>query len=160
MEIFKKIMKYVGIIFSFIIANGSAISLAIMNMIEIGNGEISISYWDALSSKVVCKIVNDFNPDLWLPEYHWYNKFLVILFIIIGIIISILIIYWIIKSKKTLRDLKITHKFESDIEKKAIYKQELQSQIQTIENKIESGIATDKDLKDYKKLSNKLKKII
>lgn len=48
----------------------------------------SVSFWDIMTNKVLYEmIVGDRS---WLPEYHWYNKFLIIFFMFVGVAISYL----------------------------------------------------------------------
>ena len=89
----KKFWAIFGEIFFFIIANGATIAFLVMNIISYKyveantNNSIEISYWDMLSSKAVYDLVSQYFK--WAPEYHFYNKLLVYVFMIGGAIISI-----------------------------------------------------------------------
>lgn len=68
------------------ILNTSLWFFLIANMIEVGDGEAT--YWDALTVKYV-------NKQLDLDLYHWYNKVLVYLGILIGLGLSVSFIKWL-----------------------------------------------------------------
>ncbi len=154
-----KVFKVIGIIFGFIALNSATLSLLVMKMIDIGNDTISISYWDAISSKVVHKLVSDQAPNLWLPEYHYYTKVLVFVFAILGFVLSILWIFWLIKRGETLRNLKIKDNYEKQKENNLVLKKEIESELQVIEEKINNEVATNSDFDRYKKLAKKLQKL-
>ena len=112
----KKILWRIFQVLGMIIINGATIAFIVMNCVNISANKFDISYWDALSSKplynTMTEILNEnvANKE-WLqsivnklPEYHWYNKFLVYFFILLGWIGTF---FWIKRLYKNHKELKI-----------------------------------------------------
>lgn len=94
-------------IFFIFILNGGLIAFIVMNCVSykavLKNGAIiEISYWDALSSKAVYDLAKDIFK--WLPEYHFYNKLIVYIMIIIGGITSFKLCFIFKKWNKNLKE--------------------------------------------------------
>lgn len=83
----KKFWIRIAQIVSVILLNSALIAFLVMNMISYKavtktGVEIEISYWDAISSKAVYDIVKEYFK--WLPDYHFYNKLIVYVFMVFG----------------------------------------------------------------------------
>lgn len=85
-----------------IVINGATIAWFVMNCISVGelNGS-DISYWDCMISKPLFQMIQDtiaqgdtskFIQWVTPPEYHFYNKFLVYIFMLAGYVLTFLFI--------------------------------------------------------------------
>lgn len=102
----KKILYILFQILFLIIINGATIAFFVMNLVSfksvLKDGSVlEISYWDAISSKAVAEMAK--NVFTWLPDYHFYNKMLVYLFMVIGALITLKASAFFIKFNQDLK---------------------------------------------------------
>ncbi len=82
-----------------IIINGATVAWFVMNCIDLGqlNGT-SVSYWDAISSKPLFELMKQTSDNAWIKQwanahpYHFWYKFLVYIFMLVGYILTFLFI--------------------------------------------------------------------
>ena len=92
--------------------NLASICFFIFSVIDVGDA----SLFDALTIKYVAK---EFNM---LEYYHWFNKFLIYLFMCVGGILTGLYLKWLLKEKIEAKKDKEKEKKEEDKQEKLIQK--------------------------------------
>lgn len=104
----KKAMWILLIVILVIIMNGATIAWIVMNCIDIGGDNLNISYWDAISNKAIYELVDKTNLNIPIPKYHFYSKFLVYIFMLLGYIASFIFFKFLYKHNlyKKERELK------------------------------------------------------
>lgn len=141
----KKTLYILFQILFLIIINGATIAFFVMNLVSfksvLKDGSVlEISYWDAISSKAVAEMAK--NVFTWLPDYHFYNKMLVYLFVVIGALITLKASAFFIKFNQDLKPNE--YKIESEKRK---YKELLkESEIRTL---------SKREMKKFEKLARK-----
>ena len=141
----KKTLYILFQILFLIIINGATIAFFVMNLVSfksvLKDGSVlEISYWDAISSKAVAEMAK--NVFTWLPDYHFYNKMLVYLFMVIGALITLKASAFFIKFNQDLKPNE--YKIESEKRK---YKELLkESEIRTL---------SKREMKKFEKLARK-----
>lgn len=107
------------------VMNGAVIAFLVMNLINYEQGDISFSYWDAISSKTVFKIAQQTNNG-WTytdDQYHFWWKTVTYLFMALGPLLSFSFIKFLYQNQ---RQLKLSRVKSSDnLEQKIIDDKEM-----------------------------------
>ncbi len=88
--------------FLIIAFNTATITCLVMNIIpvevSIENKTTELSYWDCLTNKALYYILENKND--WIPQYHFYNKFIFYFFMGLGALISYSFIKFLYKNHR------------------------------------------------------------
>lgn len=87
----KKFWKIIGYISLVLILNAAIITFIILQVIDFEG--TNMPYYQVLSNNYIVDMLHDQGKIQWY-EYHWYNKFLLWLFMILGPILTIAFFVW------------------------------------------------------------------